>query len=69
MKDSIFHYNDKTKNYKSLDATMIDDRSGVFFSMMEGNKPKNEKNRITLKLGRAEIAYLIMELTKIYNDL
>ena len=64
---SIMHYNDKTQMYKVLSATPTDKEDGVFFSIRQGMKGQSS-DRLTLMLNKTEIAYLIMELTKVYNN-
>jgi len=65
---SIMHYNDKTSMYKVLAANPTEKNDGIFFSIREGVKGE-KSNRLTLMLNKQEIAYTIMELTKIYNEL
>ena len=69
MAVEIFHYNDKTKEYKAFNINPVDDNSGVFVSLANGSKESNFRNRIVLKLNKQELAYLIMEADKLYNSL
>ena len=66
---SIFHYNQSNLTYKSINVNSLDDNSGVFFTISEGTKKTEHKNRITMKLNKMELAYMIRELDKIYNKL
>lgn len=67
-KISVMHYNEKEQTYKSLAVNPVPDKKDVvFFSMREGKKGEKQ-NRITLALNKNEIAYLIMDLTKMYNQ-
>lgn len=67
-KIGIMHYNEKEQTYKSLAVNPVPDKTDVvFFSMREGKKGEKQ-NRITLALNKNEIAYLIMDLTKLYNQ-
>jgi len=65
----IFHYNEKSKEYKTLSLSPVDDGSGCFISIINGSKSSNYKNRLTLKLSKQELAYLILEAKKIYDKL
>jgi len=65
---NIFHYNDRTSMYKALAVNPTDKNDSLFFSIREGMKGQ-KANSLSLKLDRKEIAYVIMELTKIYNEL
>ena len=66
-KVSIMHYNDKTGEYKVLAVNPMDDRKGTFVGIRIGKKGE-QANRQTLALNKQEIAYLIMGLTKIFNQ-
>ena len=65
-KFSIMHYNDKTNEYKVLAVNPLDDGKGVFLGIRIGTKGQTPQ-KLTLMLTKSEIAYLIMDLTKIYN--
>jgi len=67
-KISIMHYNDKTQMYKVLAINPTDKADSAFFSIREGTKGE-KSNRLTLALSRPEIAYLIMDMTKLFNEL
>jgi len=64
---SIMHFNDKTNEYKVLSINPLDDRKGIFLSIRVGTKGQ-PSNRLVLALTKAELASLIMESTKIYNQ-
>jgi len=65
----IYHYNEKSQDYKSFKIQPIEGKESVFMSMTRGNKPKSERDRITLALSKQELAYLIMEAKNIYYSL
>lgn len=67
-KIKIMHYSDKTGLYKNLTVNPTDRNDSVFFSIMQGVKGQDNE-RITVALNKQEISYLIMSLTKIFNDL
>jgi hypothetical protein len=64
----VFHYNDKTGMYKSLAINPTDKNDCAFFSIREGMKGQ-KANSLSLRLSKSEIAYIIMDLTKLYNKL
>jgi hypothetical protein len=53
--------------YKVLSITPTDKADGVFCSIRQGMKGESS-DRLTLMLNKNEIAYLIMELKKVYNQ-
>ena len=61
-KINVFHYNDKTKMYKSLSVNPTRENDAMFFSIREGMKGE-KSNSLSLKFSKPEIAYLILELT------
>lgn len=65
---SIMHYNDKTQMYKVLASSPTDQNDAMFFSIRQGFKG-SKGDRLTLMLNKQEIAYLILELQKYYNNL
>ena len=65
----IFHYNEKTNEYKALEISPTENKDGVFLSIRSGSKRSDYKERLTLKLDKQEIAYLILELEGIYREL
>lgn len=67
-KINVFHYNEKTKMYKALGINPTEDNDAVFFSIREGMKGE-KSNRLVLNLNKQEIAFIIMELQKLYNEL
>ena len=67
-KINVFHYNDKTSMYKALAINPTDDNDSIFIAIRQGMKGE-KANSLALKLDMKEIAYLIMELKKLYNDL
>lgn len=67
-KIEVFRYNKKDNTYKKLLANTPDDKTIVFFSIRKGAKGKKEKG-ITLALNKAELAYIILEGKKIYNEM
>ena len=64
----VFHYNEKTGMYKTLAINPTDKNDSVFFSIREGMKGQ-KANSLSLRLDKKEIAYLILDLTKLYNTL
>ena len=64
---SIMHYNDKTLEYKVLAINPLEDGKGVFLGIRIGVKGQ-PATKLTLMLTRGELAHLIMEATKIYNQ-
>lgn len=68
-KIDIFHYNDKSKKYKAFNINPTDENTDVFLSMTSGDKQADKRDRIALKLNKQELAFLIMQATKIYNEL
>lgn len=69
MAVEVFHYNDKTKEYKSFNISPVDDKSGVFVSLAAGTKNSSYKNRVVIKLSKQELAYLILESQKLFDEL
>jgi len=68
-KMSVMHFNDKTQKYKVLAISPIPEKNdGAFLSIREGTKGE-KSNRLTLALSKQEIAYIIMDLTKLFNEL
>ena len=65
---NIFHYNDKTGMYKVLAVNPTDKNDSAFFSIRTGMKGGNKDN-LSLKLDKKEIAFLILELQGLYNEL
>lgn len=65
----IFHYNDKTKKYKAFNINPTDDGDSVFVSLASGSKTDNKRDRIVLKFSRQELAYLILQTQRIFNEL
>lgn len=65
---NIMHYNDKTGMYKTLSVNPTDKNDSAFFSIRQGVKG-SQSDRLVLALGKQEIAYMVMELTKLYNEL
>lgn len=65
----IFHYNDKTKKYKAFNINPTDVNDAVFVSLTSGSKSDNQRDRIVVKLSRQELAYLIMQTNKIFDEL
>jgi len=62
----IFHYNEKNRTYKKLSINSDGDK--YFFSVVEGKKGEKEAiKRTTILLDRKELAFLILELKKLYN--
>jgi len=59
----IFHYDEKTKGYKKLQITEFKD--GVLVKLIEGTKGAGYDER-NVYLNRQELAYLIMELKRLY---
>ena len=66
---SIMHYNDKTQEYKVLSINPEpNENKGVFLGLRMGTKGQTP-TKLTLMLTKSELAYLIMEGQRIYNDL
>ena len=65
----VFHYNDKTKKYKAFNVNPTDDNDAVFVSLTSGCKEDNTRERIVVKLSRQELAYLVMQTKKIFEEL
>lgn len=75
-KISIMHFNDKTGEYKVLSMNPLltdkegnqldDNRKGAFIGIRIGKKGE-QAQKLTLALSKQEIAFLIMEATKMYN--
>lgn len=65
----IFHYNDKTKKYKAFNINPTDDNDAVFVSLTAGSKQDSTRDRVVLKLDKKELAYLLLEGRKIYDNL
>ena len=65
----IFHYSDKTKKYKAFNINPTDDGDAVFVSITSGCKTDNKRERIVLKLSKQELAFLVMQTKKIFNEL
>ena len=67
---SVMHYNQQTNAYKVFSANPSVGRDGkkdtVFISIREGVKGQ-PANKLVLACSKSEIAYIIMELTKIFN--
>lgn len=65
---NIFHYKKSSREYKALDISPVDTNDAVFVSISNGVK-NGKRDRISMKANKQELAYLIMECTKIYNAL
>jgi len=65
---SIFHYQEATGMYKVLAFNPNDKNDGMFASIRNGVKGTKAQN-LSLFLNKQEVAYVIMELTKLYNAL
>ena len=64
----VFHYNDKTGMYKTLAINPTEKKDSVFFSIREGMKG-SKANSLSLRLDQKELAYVILNLNKLYNSL
>ena len=64
---SVMHFNKETNAYKVLSANPGDDKKTVFVSIREGVKGQ-PATRLVLACSKAEIALIILELTKIFNN-
>ena len=65
---NIFHYNDKTSMYKALAINPTNENDAAFFSIREGMKG-SKPNSLSLKFDKKEIAFMILEMQKMYNEL
>jgi len=65
---NIFHYKNKSGEYKSFNIYPTDDNNAVFVTIAEGVK-NGKRDSIATRLNRQELAYLIIEGQKIYNSL
>ena len=65
---SVYHYNEKTRIYTALGINPTESNDKVFFSIAKGEAGIS-KERVVLALNKQEIAFLIMELKKLYNEL
>ena len=64
---NIFHYNDSTGMYKVFAINPTDDGTGVFTSIRTGVKG-TKANSLSLKLNWQELAYVVLEMTRIFNE-
>ena len=62
----IYHYNEKSKSYKKLIINEFKD--GVLVKLIEGTKGSGYDDR-NMFLNRMELAYLIKELERLYNNM
>ena len=65
---NIFHYKKASGEYKAFDINPTDDNDAVFLNMANGVKNGKREN-IAMKANKQELAFIIMECTKIYNNL
>lgn len=67
---NIFHYNDKTGQYKKLTVELDPKGRGVFVTVTNGTKgDKKNIQRVTILCNKMELAYLILELQEIYRKI
>ena len=76
-KFSIMHFNEKTNEYKVLSINPLvkdkegnpleDNKKGVFLGIRIGTTGQPAQ-KLTLMLSKGELAHLIMEATRIYNQ-
>lgn len=64
----IFHYNQKTEEYKTFRINPVPGSSGVFVTMMAGKKGE-DPDKITFKMEENELAAIIMGAEKLYRKL
>ena len=65
----IYHYNEKNGMYTAFTVSPVpDSKDSAFVSLRKGMKGEKSEN-IAVRLSKQEIAYAIMELTKIYNEI
>lgn len=65
---NIFHYKKKSGEYKAFNMNPTDDNDAVFINMAQGVKNGN-RDQIAMKANKQELAFFIMEATKLYNSL
>lgn len=65
---NIFRYKKESGEYKALNINPTDDNDSVFINMVEGVK-NGKRDQIVIKANKPDLAYLIMECTKLYNSL
>ena len=65
---NIFHFNDQTQLYKTLAINPTDENDAVFYTIRTGVKGQKGQS-LSLKLDKKEVAFLILELQKLYNGL
>ena len=64
----IFHYNNSKNTYKKLSIAQSDKEGKYFFTIIEGKKGEKEAiKRVALLIDKKELAFLILELEKLYN--
>lgn len=65
----VYHYNDKTKEYKSMKFQPTPKKDGVFVNAISGESGNpDSKQTISMKLNKMELAFLILELQNLYNN-
>jgi len=65
---NIFHYKKSSGEYKAFNINPTDDNDAVFVNIVQGVKNGN-RDQLTLKMNKQELAFIVMEATKIYNSL
>jgi len=65
---NIFHYKKASGEYKAFNINPTDDNDSVFVNIVQGVK-NGHRDQLTLKMNKQELAYIVMEATKIYNSL
>jgi len=63
---SLLHYNEATQKYKRLE--IIWDQKGIILKLTEGKKGE-QPTTIAFSLNPQELAYLILKLNKLFNEL
>jgi len=65
---NIFHYKKKSGEYTAFNINPTDDNDSVFVNIVKGVKNGN-RDQLTMKMNRQELAYIVMEATKLFNSL
>ena len=65
---NIINYKKSSGEYKAFNINPTDDNDAVFVNIVQGVKNGN-RDQLTLKMNKQELAFIVMEATKIYNSL
>ena len=65
---NIFHFKKASGEYTSFNIDPTDTNDSVFISVVKGVK-NGHRDRLSMKMNKQELAYIIMEGQRLYNSL